>query len=55
MIYACPTWECAADVLILKLQQLQNTGLRTTGNVYKFTPARELHMDFKIPDVYIYN
>jgi hypothetical protein len=54
MTYACPTWEYMADVLLLKLQQLQNRVLRAIGNLYRFTPVRELQVAFKIPDVYEY-
>jgi hypothetical protein len=33
--YACPAWELAADIQLLKLQRLQNKVHRT--------PVRELH------------
>jgi hypothetical protein len=54
MIYACPTWEYAADARPLNLQRLQNRGLRVIGNHDRLTPVRELHVAFKIPYVYDY-
>jgi hypothetical protein len=33
----------------LELQRLQNKVLRTTGNILRRTPTRDLHMAFKIP------
>jgi hypothetical protein len=43
MIYACLAWEFPVDSHLLKLQRLQNTVLRTTGNLQKHTPTRALH------------
>jgi hypothetical protein len=37
MIYACPTWEYAADAHLLKLQHLQNRVLRAIGNLDRHT------------------
>jgi hypothetical protein len=54
MTYSCPTWEYAADSHLLKLQRLQNRGLRATGNLARCTPERELQVVFKIPYVYNY-
>jgi hypothetical protein len=54
MTYACPTWEYAADIHLLKLQRLQNRVLRATGNLDRCTPVSELHVAFKIPYVYDY-
>jgi hypothetical protein len=44
--------EYAAEAHLLKLQLLQNRGLRTTGNLDKYPPVRELHVAFKTPYVY---
>jgi hypothetical protein len=33
MAYACPAWEFAAEIHLLKLQRLQNKVLRTIGNL----------------------
>jgi hypothetical protein len=52
LTYACPAWEFAADSYLLKLQRLQNKVLRTTGNLPRRTPTRDLHMAFKIPYLY---
>jgi len=53
MIYVWPSWEFAADSHLLKLRRLQNKVLRTTGNLPRRTPTRDLHVVFNIP--YIYN
>jgi hypothetical protein len=53
MTYACPAWKLAADTYLLKLQRLQNKVLRTTGNLPRCTPVRELHTAFTLP--YVYN
>jgi hypothetical protein len=47
--YACPAWEFAADIHLLKLHLLQNMVLRTTGTFPRCTPVRELHMAFQVP------
>jgi ribosome-binding factor A len=52
MIYACPSWEFAADNHLLKSQRLQNKVLHTTGNFPRRTLVRDLHMAFKLPHVY---
>jgi hypothetical protein len=52
MTYACPIWEFAADTHLTKLQRLQNTVLRAVGNPDRLTPARDLHLAFKILYVY---
>jgi hypothetical protein len=49
MTYACPTWEYAVDVHLLKLQRLQNRAFGATGNLDRCTSFRELHVAFKIP------
>jgi hypothetical protein len=54
MTYACPSWELAADIHLLKLQRLQNKGLRTIGNFPGCTPVRDLHTAFNRPYVYDY-
>jgi hypothetical protein len=54
MTYTCSTWEYATDVHLFKLQHLQNRLLRTIGNLDRCTPVHELHMTFKIPNVYDY-
>jgi hypothetical protein len=52
--YACPIWGHAADAHLLKLQRLQNRVLRAVGSLYRCTPVRNLHVAFKIPDMYDY-
>jgi hypothetical protein len=32
MTYACPAWEFAAEIHLMKLQQVQNRVLHTNGN-----------------------
>jgi hypothetical protein len=54
MTYACSVWEFAAGNHLLKLQQLQNKVLRTTGNFPRRTVVRDLHMAFKLPYTYEY-
>jgi hypothetical protein len=54
MTYACPAWEFAADIRLLKSQRLQNRLLRTTGNFPRRTSACDLHLAFQIPYVYDY-
>jgi hypothetical protein len=54
MIYACPTWEFAADAHLMKLQRSQNRVLRAIGNLDRRTTVRDLHLAFKIPYVYDY-
>jgi hypothetical protein len=53
-IYASTAWRSAADTHLMKLQRLQNKVLRTTGNLPRRTPVRDLYMAFKIPCVYKY-
>jgi hypothetical protein len=38
-----------ADSYPLKLLRLQNKVLRTTGNLQRHTPSRDLRMSFEIP------
>jgi len=45
-------WEFAADSYLLKLQRLQNKDVRTTNNLPRRTPTRDLHMAFNIPYLY---
>jgi hypothetical protein len=52
MTYACPTWELAADIHLLKLQRLQNKVLHTTGNFSRCTPVGDLHTAFNLLYVY---
>jgi hypothetical protein len=54
LVYACLTWEYAADALLLKLQRLHNWFLRATGNFDRHTLVREMHMALEIPYVYDY-
>jgi hypothetical protein len=54
LTYACPIWEFAADINLMKLQRLQNRVLRAISNLDWRTPARDLHLAFKIPFVYDY-
>jgi hypothetical protein len=51
MVYACPTWEHAADA---RLSQLQNRVLRAIGNLDRRTSVHEMHVALKIPYVYDY-
>jgi hypothetical protein len=51
MTYACPAWELAADIYLLKLQRLINNFLRTIGNFPRFTSVRDLHTAFSLPYV----
>jgi hypothetical protein len=52
MTHACPTWEYAEDIRLLKLQRLQNTVLHTIGNLDRCILVHKLHMAFKIPYVH---
>jgi hypothetical protein len=54
MTYACPTCELAAGTHLMKLQRLQNSVLRSIGNIDRRTPVRDLHLAFKISYVYDY-
>jgi hypothetical protein len=54
MIYACLTWEFAADTHLMKLQHLQNRVLSAIGNLDWCAQVRDLHLAFKIPYVYDY-
>jgi hypothetical protein len=54
MTYACPTWEFAADIYLMKLQRLENRVLRAISNLYRCTPVRDFHLVFKIPYGYDY-
>jgi hypothetical protein len=54
MTYACPAWEFAAEIHLLKLQRLQNRVLRTIGNFPRHTSVRDMHVAFQIPYVYDY-
>jgi hypothetical protein len=47
--YACPAWEFATDIHLLKLQRMQNKVLRTIGNFPRHTSVCELHNAFNIP------
>jgi hypothetical protein len=51
MIYACFTWELAADTYLLKLQRIQNKVLSTTANFPKCTPNGDLQGAFNLPYV----
>jgi hypothetical protein len=54
MTYACPAWELAADIYLLKLQSMQSKVLRTIGNFPRCSPVRDLHRAFNVPYVYNY-
>jgi formate dehydrogenase maturation protein FdhE len=54
MTYACPAWEFAADNHLLKLQRPQNKVLCTIGNFPRRTRICDLHMAFKLLDIYDY-
>jgi hypothetical protein len=54
MTYACPAWESAADISLLKLQRQQNKVLGTAGNFPRCTPVLELDTAFNLPYVYDY-
>jgi hypothetical protein len=53
MVYACPTWDSAADARLLKLQIQQNRVLSSTGNFDRRPLVHELHVAFRIPYVQI--
>jgi hypothetical protein len=54
MTYACPAWEFAAEIHLLKLQILQNKVLPTIGNIPRHTSVRDIHVTFHVPFVYDY-
>jgi hypothetical protein len=54
MTYACPAWELAADIHLLKLQCLQNKVLHTIGNFPRCTPVCYSHTAFNLPYLYYY-
>jgi hypothetical protein len=54
MTYACPAWEFAADIHLIKLQRMHKKVLRTIGNFLRHIPVREVHMAFHLPCVYDY-
>jgi hypothetical protein len=54
MTYACPTWEFAADIDLLKWQLLQNKVLCTIGKFPRCTAVLEYHMAFQEPYIYEY-
>jgi hypothetical protein len=54
MTYACPAWEFAADIHLMKLQRLQNRVLRSIGHFPRRKPIHELHKAFNIPYIYDY-
>jgi hypothetical protein len=54
MTYACPAWEFAAEIHLLKLQLLQNKVLRTIGNFPRRKSFRDMHVAFHVPHVYDY-
>jgi hypothetical protein len=54
MIYACLTWEFAAENYLLKLQRLQNRVLCTIGNFLSHTSVCDMCVAFQIPYVYNY-
>jgi hypothetical protein len=47
-------WEFVTNIILLKLQHLQNKVLRTIGNFPRRTPVQELHKAFNIPYIYDY-
>jgi hypothetical protein len=55
MTYACPAWEFAADNHLLKSQRLHNKVLRPIENFPRCTSVRDLHMDFKLPYIWLHN
>jgi hypothetical protein len=54
MTYACPAWEIAAELYLLKLQRLQNKVLRTIDNFPRRTSVRDMHEAFQLQYVYDY-
>jgi hypothetical protein len=50
MTYACPSWEFAAEIHLLKLQCLQNRVLCTIGNFPGHTSVCDMHVAFQIYD-----
>jgi hypothetical protein len=51
MTYACPAWEFAADIHLLKLHRLQNKVLRAIGDFTRCTAVCDLHTTFNPPHV----
>jgi hypothetical protein len=54
MTYACPAWEFAAEIDLLKLQHLQNKVLHTIGNFPRHTSVQDMHVAFHVPYIYDY-
>jgi hypothetical protein len=54
LVYACPAWEFVADILLLKLQSLQNKFLRTISKFQDCTLIRKVRMAFQVPYTYDY-
>jgi hypothetical protein len=54
MTYACPAWEFAADIHLMKLQRFQNKVLHNIGKFPRNTPFRDMHISLQIPYVYNY-
>jgi hypothetical protein len=54
MTYACPSWEFATEMHLLKLQCLQNKVLHTNGNFPRRTSVRDMRVAFHVPYVYDY-
>jgi hypothetical protein len=52
MTYTCSVSEFAVDTSLLKLQRLQKYVVRIIGKFQRCTLIRELHVAFKIPNVY---
>jgi hypothetical protein len=52
LTYACPAWESAADMHLIKLQCLQNKVLRVTGGLPRRMPTRYMHRTLQIPYFY---
>jgi hypothetical protein len=55
MTYACPAWELAAEIHVLKLQRIQNKVFCTIGNFPRRTSVRDMHVVFHVPYVYDYD
>jgi hypothetical protein len=52
MTYACPAWEFAAEIHLLKLQRLQNRVLCSNASFPRHKLIRDMHVAFQVPYVY---
>jgi hypothetical protein len=54
MVYACPTWEYAADARLFELQRLQIRVFCAIDNFDRHTSVREMKTAVKVPYMYDY-